>query len=180
MLSFDALRSLAVTLGLSASVAWLWPCAIDVAIAQATLCLLSLSRRATVAAVNDIAAEAVSTPAVSRHDSLPAAPVRAERQGWAAEPRPHRNGSSVRAPVNGDSESARAAVVPVDTADIQRWQPVAESLVREGVTSKGPRLVATILAEREAGIPPSTIGRHHKVHHTTVRRILSAAQTLTA
>jgi hypothetical protein len=33
VLSFDALRSLAVTLGLSASVAWLWPCAIDVAIA---------------------------------------------------------------------------------------------------------------------------------------------------
>ena len=178
VLSFDALRSLAVTLGLSASVAWLWPCAIDVAIAQATLYLLSLSRRATVAAVNDIAAEAVSTPAVLRHDSLPAAPVRAERQGWAAEPRPRRNGSSVRAPVNGDSESARAAVVPVDTADIQRWQPVAESLVREGVTSKDPRLVATILAQREAGIPPSTIGRHHKVHHTTGR--LSAAQTLTA
>ena len=150
------------------------------ALHSATLCLLSLSRRATVAAVNDIAAEAVSTPAILRHDSLPAAPVRAERQGWAAEPRPHRNGSSVRAPVNGDSESACAAVVPVDTADIQRWQPVAESLVREGVTSKDPRLVATILAQRDAGIPPSTIGRHHKVHHTTVRRMLSAAQTLTA
>ena len=27
------------------SIAWLWPCASDVAIAQATLCLLSLSRR---------------------------------------------------------------------------------------------------------------------------------------
>ena len=45
VLSFDALRSLAITLGLPVSIAWLWPCAIDVAIAQATLCLLSLSRR---------------------------------------------------------------------------------------------------------------------------------------
>jgi hypothetical protein len=45
VLSFDALRSLAVTLGLPESIAWLWPCAIDVAIAQATPCLLSLSRR---------------------------------------------------------------------------------------------------------------------------------------
>ncbi|RDH80175.1 DUF2637 domain-containing protein [Mycolicibacterium moriokaense] len=35
VLSFGALRSLAVTLGLSESIAWLWPCAIDVAIAQA-------------------------------------------------------------------------------------------------------------------------------------------------
>ena len=33
VLSFDALRSLAVTLGLPAGIAWLWPCAIDVAIA---------------------------------------------------------------------------------------------------------------------------------------------------
>jgi TRAP-type uncharacterized transport system fused permease subunit len=33
MLSFDALRSLAVGLGLPTSITWLWPCAIDVAIA---------------------------------------------------------------------------------------------------------------------------------------------------
>jgi hypothetical protein len=32
VLSFDALRSLAVTLGLPDSIAWLWPCAMDVAI----------------------------------------------------------------------------------------------------------------------------------------------------
>ena len=36
VMSFDALRSLAVTLGLPATIAWLWRCAIDVAIAQAT------------------------------------------------------------------------------------------------------------------------------------------------
>jgi hypothetical protein len=67
VLSFDALRSLAVTLGLPESIAWLWPCAIDLAIAQATLCLLSLSRRGTaVIPANDAAAEMVSpsVPAV--------------------------------------------------------------------------------------------------------------------
>ncbi len=58
----------------------------------------------------------------------------------------------------------------LDTGAIQRWEPVAESLVRDGVTSKHPRLVATILAQREAGVPPSTIGRTHEVHHTTVGR----------
>jgi hypothetical protein len=71
-------------------------------------------------------------------------------------------------------------VSPVATADIQRWQSVAESNVRGGVTSKHPRLVATILAQREAGVPPGTIGRHHRVHHTTVGRILSAAEALSA
>jgi hypothetical protein len=70
--------------------------------------------------------------------------------------------------------------VLVGPADVERWRPVAESLVREGVTSKHPRLVAAILAQREAGVPPSAIGRHHQVHHTTVGRIISAAQALTA
>jgi hypothetical protein len=52
--------------------------------------------------------------------------------------------------------------------------------VREGVTTKPARLVATILALREAGVPTNSIGRHHNVHHTTVGRIVSAAETLTA
>jgi len=178
VLSFDALRSLAVTLGLPEAIAWLWPCAIDVAIAQATLCLLSLSRRTAVVGVNDVAAEALSTPAVPRRDSLPAAPARPARQARPA--RSQRNRSTVGAPATANREPASATVDVVATADIERWQPVAESIVREGVTSKHPKLVATILAQREAGVSPSAIGRHHRVHHSTVGRILSAAQALTA
>jgi hypothetical protein len=180
VLSFDALRSLAVFLGLPQEIAWLWPCAIDVAIAQATLCLVSLSRRATGDAVNTVAVEAVSTPASSHGEAGQAGPVKPDRLGRTAEPGARRSGSPVRAPVKATSESTPVTVDAVATADIERWQPVAESIVREGVTSKHPRLVATILAQREAGVSPSTIGRHHKVHHTTVGRILSAAQTLTA
>ena len=80
-------------------------------------------------------------------------------------------------PADGGRRFAPAEVL--DTAAIRRWQPLAESLVREGVTSKGPELVATILAEREAGTPPSTIGRQYNVHHSTVGRILDAAKELT-
>ena len=54
----------------------------------------------------------------------------------------------------------------------------AVQLVREGVTSKDPELVAAILAEHAAGTPPCTIGRRQNVHHSTVNRILSAAQTV--
>jgi hypothetical protein len=165
VLSFDALRSLAVTLGLPDSIAWLWPCAIDVAIAQATLCLLSLSRRGVAPQLGS--------------GSVAGAAAAEKRRPRPSEARP----AAVRRSVSP------AVAVPVDesvlndaldTAAIQRWEPVAESLVRGGVTSKHPRLVATILAQREAGVPPSTIGRAHKVHHSTVGRILTAAAALTA
>ena len=179
VLSFDALRSLAVTLGLPEAIAWLWPCAIDVAIAQATLCLLSLSRRTAVVEVNDVAAEVVSPAQVSHAEHAQAVPARPPRQARVAEQGSQRNGSTARATANANREPAPAAVNVVDTADIERWQPVAESIVREGVTSKHPKLVATILAQREAGSSPSAIGRHHRVHHSTVGRILSAAQALT-
>jgi hypothetical protein len=161
-----ALRSLAVTLGPPESIAWLWPCASDVAIAQATLCLLSLSRcggamqlrGASVA--GDVVAEKrrprpyEARPAAARRNDSPAAAATAADEGAVSD--------------------------SLDTAAIQRWEPVAESLVRDGVTSKHPRLVATILAQREAGVPPSTIGRTHDVHHTTVGRILTAAAAPTA
>lgn len=168
VLSFDALRSLAVTLGLPTSIAWLWPCAIDVAIAQATLCLLSLSRRRS----SDTSWAAI-TPARSR----PIAETRARRptasadSGAAPATTPNRVGS----PLQIAPSAAPAAVGDTDSVAIGRWKPVAESLVRQGVTSKEPVLVARILAHHEAGMPPSTIGRTFNVHHTTVGRILSAA-----
>jgi len=43
VLSFDALRELAVALGMPPGRAWLWPLAIDVSIANSTLALLSLA-----------------------------------------------------------------------------------------------------------------------------------------
>jgi hypothetical protein len=177
VLSFDALRSLAVTLGLPAAIAWLWPCAIDLAIAQATLCLLSLSRRADTDRANGVAAETIAPSAIA-NDQLPQAePVRPEPSSRAPVGSRGNRSSSRDATAGDKHESLSAAIGP---EDVDRWRPVAESLVREGVTSKHPRLVAAILAQREAGVPPSAIGRHHQVHHTTVGRILSAAQTLTA
>ena len=173
VLSFDALRSLAVTLGLPSSIAWLWPCAIDVAIAQATVCLLSLSRRQlfvanTAAAVASVAptAPATASPGV----------------GVGGFVDQTQRGVGTGRTISAQAEASPAVVVSdgQSAVAIKRWQPVAESLVREGVTSKHPQLVATILAQREAGVPPSTIGRQHKVHHTTVGRILSAAEALSA
>jgi uncharacterized protein DUF2637 len=178
VLSFDALRSLAVTLGLHESIAWLWPCAIDVAIAQATVCLLSLSRRAAVVAASDAAADAVSlTEALTEGtavDLVGATPVR----GYAMTSRD--DGPSSEVPAKAGAESGEDPMPSLTTADIERWRPVAESIVLEGVTSKPARLVATVLALREAGASASNIGRHHNVHATTVGKIESAAEALTA
>ena len=59
------------------------------------------------------------------------------------------------------------------------FKTAAVQLVREGVTSKDPELVAAILAEHAAGTPPCTIGRRQNVHHSTVSRIVNAAQAVT-
>jgi hypothetical protein len=125
VLSFDALRDLAVSLGFRPDTAWLWPVAIDVSIAQSTLALLTLTPRYRTRGAH---APAPRPPALARRS--PAA----------------------------------------------QWKPTADQLVREGVTSKDPDVVAAILAEHAAGTPPSTIGRRQNVHHSTVNRILSAAR----
>ena len=125
VLSFDALRDLAVSLGFRPDTAWLWPVAIDVSIAQSTLALLTLTPRYRTRGAH---APAPGPPALARR--YPAA----------------------------------------------EWKPTADQLVREGVTSKDPDVVAAILAEHAAGTPPSTIGRRQNVHHSTVNRILIAAR----
>jgi Protein of unknown function (DUF2637) len=169
VLSFDALRSLAITLGLPGSIAWLWPCAIDVAIAQATLCLLSLSHReATAESVADVS----SHPGDSSESNRPPRHLASPDANGATKVR---SATSVQTAFGLEKQSV---VSREDPAAIQRWTPIAESPVQEGITSKDPVLVATILTQREAGVAPSTIGRAIKVHHTTVSRILSAAEEL--
>jgi uncharacterized protein DUF2637 len=134
VLSFDALRDLAVSLGFHPSRAWLWPVAIDVSIAQSTLALLTLAPSWRAQGVQVLAA----VPDVSS---------------------------------DNDGRS-------VDPAAVAHWKTTADQLVRDGVTSKDPDVVAAILAEHAAGTPPSTIGRRQNVHHTTVGRILNAVGAL--
>lgn len=249
-LSFDALRSFAVMLGIRQAMSWIWPAVIDVAIAHATLCLLSLSRPkhaattsregtgpATVSETATSHAKMYSqnTPAKTvefdrvpphpvsldlRAPSVPSAPKPIVDAGRSAcrnadssveratgtrgfdvsVPMPSKELSTGAAtgatqwperglsavPAGEDVPPRVASPNPVATeldtncdAAVERWQPVARSLVRDGITTKNPDLIAKILADSEAGTPPSTIGRRHEVHHTTVNRILSAAEHLT-
>lgn len=190
VLSFDALRDLAVALGMPASRAWLWPVAIDVSIANSTLSLLSLSppRSLSVTGVSDdassrsFASPAGSSPASGRAgaESVAPRPSRTRQKGQRAGADhsvapppalvPHAD-----APQMGHVErplAAVAAAAPKDAMDLRRWRVAADELVRDGVTSKDPAIVAAVLADDAAGTAPTTIGRRHNLHHSTVGRIL--------
>ena len=199
LLSFDALRDLAVTVGMLPDRAWLWPVAIDVSIANSTLALLSLAPRRIApdrtsrsdgmgrqfptkkaprqaARRGTSAAESLPAPPRNRGPAQPAA----GRQPGEAPPRTGALVSAVSAPAERTlAVVADAATRPGGAAAHQRWTPVADELVRSGVTSKDPAIVAAVLADHAAGTPPSTIGRRHNVHHSTVGRILAGAAGLT-
>jgi hypothetical protein len=147
----------------------LWPCAIDVAIAQATLCLLSLSRRRATNMSAVSATRARSRPYTNKETRQRTSSTVSD----AATPNTAKREAS---PDRMAQDAATAATDDLETITIGKWKPVAETLVQQGVTSKDPALVATILAQHEAGMPPSTIGRTFNVHHTTVGRILSALE----
>lgn len=189
VLSFDALRDLAVGLGFRPGRAWLWPVAIDVSIAQSTLALLTLAPRRQARDGDDRVGtrgehDGPAPPLPSPDGTVSAADLPVPNNGrpvpenWVARPAPDTGaGAGPAVAVVADSSPNGSDRVP--HAAVRQWAPTAHQLVRDGVTSKDPDTVAAILAEHAAGTPPSTIGRRQNVHHTTVGRILAAAQPLT-
>jgi hypothetical protein len=172
VLSFDALRDLAVTLGMLPDRAWLWPVAIDVSIANSTLALLSLAPPGSTGA-----------PA-NRFEKM------GHQRAATTTPRPARSGrpQQTGAPLPASSVPAEGTLAAVldpapqtghAAAAHKQWRPAADRLVRDGVTSKDPAIVAAVLADHAAGTPPTTISRRHRVHHSTVGRILAGAAGLT-
>jgi hypothetical protein len=174
VLSFDALRDLAVALGMPPDRAWLWPVAIDVSIANSTLALLSLAppRAAQQPADHGDAARKGSP-------SKPAARVVAGDRTKVSTTAPAPAGGSVTSAQPALAAVPDVAVESVDPAMLMAWKSTADELVRSGVTSKDPAVVAAVLAEHAAGTARSTIGRRLAIHHQTVGRILAGAEGLT-
>jgi len=156
-LSFDALSSLAEMAGMRSERAWLWPCAIDLSIAQSTLALLAITdssrRRPSSTTGGGRARSTVQQSDVAADGGSPGV-------------------------VSARSTNVASAHGPVDVAGTARWHLAARQLVDAGVTQKAVEVVALILAEHEAGTAPSTIGRRLDVHHSTVGRILAGAAEL--
>ena len=172
VLSFDALRDLAVALGMPPDRAWLWPVAIDVSIANSTLALLSLAPPR--------AARQPADRGGANRNGAPRGPAAtaSDPQGTSTVT-PAPAGGSVTAAQRALTAIPAVAVESVDPAKLTRWTSLAGELVRSGVTSKDPQVVAAVLAEHAAGTSRSTIGRRLAIHHQTVGRILDGAEGLT-
>ncbi len=162
-LSFDSLWELAVSAGVRREIAWLWPLSIDVSIAQATLALLSLSRRRDIQNVTGVgqpAAQIAPAP-----EAIPA--VMAGSRGEVASLNGHR-----RRP---DAPVRPVVQLPAAATD---WSDVAQTLVRDGTTTKTVTEVAEALQLWEVGTPPNTIARRLGLHRDTVIKITTAADDL--
>ncbi len=165
-LSFDSLWELAVNAGVGRGIAWLWPLSIDVSIAQATLALLSLTRRRAAEQTPTKAAgeQSTSSPAALAPISAPSAARHQEVATLNGHPR--RTDTPIR------------AVRPLAVSTATDWSDVADTLVRDGVTTKSITEVVEALQLWELGTPPNTIARRLGLHRDTVTKITTAVGEL--
>jgi hypothetical protein len=191
ILSFDAIRSLATTLGftgqlLGVPIAAIFPLAIDVSIAHATLCLLSLAPPSLARSTAPVAASSpVTAPAPAAAQPPPPPDAGRVDRGADLESDAARDGVVATSP-----RTQHAAAVSTAAAEAQQHhaaqagpsgrsetslRALAETLVRNKVTTKAPELVAVLLADRAAGMRPTAIATKHRVHHSVVRKVCHSA-----
>lgn len=164
-LSFDALWELAVNAGVRRSIAWLWPLSIDVSIAQSTLALLSLTRRRMAADSEPPTSTAATTVSPAGKTPPPGTP---KGHDEVTSLNGHR-----RRPDTPQRPAAHVAAMAATD-----WSDVAETLVRDGVTTKTVTEVVDALQLWELGTAPNTIARRIGLHRDTVTKITAAADDL--
>lgn len=153
VLSFEALRDLAVRNGIPAQLAWIWPMIIDVTIAQATLALVTLSHPEPA----DVATETELAP-----------PAQEEQEETAAKSAPK--------PARRVPEPEFAGACELTDADDAEYERLAEDVLRARRIRQSPETVKQVLAMGEDGVKVNEIATRTDLHHSTVRRILGAAQ----
>lgn len=180
VLSFHALRGLAITAGIDPQLAWLWPLVVDLSIAQATMALLALTGRPRrPCQTGELPRSAGNEPAPTSRDAGPAAAKSIGRLHQASTASPNGRAHTQRAAVSAAAEGPAATERSADEMLSEpRWRKVADSLVRERRTRIDAETVIKVLALADAHIPPSTIARRLKLHHTSIRRIQKAAVEL--
>ncbi|MGH3556044.1 MAG: DUF2637 domain-containing protein [Mycobacterium sp.] len=145
VLSFDALRDLAIRCGVRETLGWLWPVVVDVTIAQATMSLLALSRTIPIPASASgvsVGAECGSPPALG-NTGLGLGEEQQDDLDTA-----HSGG-----------EHARAAV----------------AVVQAKRTRQSAEVVEQVLSRYAAGGKVGEIADEFGLHHSTVRRMVANA-----
>ncbi|QZH65040.1 DUF2637 domain-containing protein [Mycolicibacterium farcinogenes] len=157
ILSFVALRDLAVIAGIRPGLAPVLPLVIDLAIGVATLALVAIGDKPARRVRN--AARGMASPATTT--TTPNRATTTEKRALAT-----------TATRNGAPPAAASAASP--SADDAARELAAE-LVAEKVTRHPIAVVEKIIAAHDAGDPPNRIAKNSGVHHSTVSRIVDAA-----
>jgi Protein of unknown function (DUF2637) len=160
ILSFVALRDLAVIAGIRPGLAPVLPLVIDLAIGVATLALVAIGDK-----------PARRTPNATRSAGATAAPsaITAISKGDA----PIATPASV-AITDRDNATPSEAESAVPSADDPNRE-LAATLVAEKVTRQPVEVVARILAAHDSGDALNRIAKNVGVHHSAVSRIIGAA-----
>ncbi|APA97610.1 hypothetical protein NS506_03558 [Nocardia seriolae] len=174
-LSFDALRALAIQVGMAKHLASLVPLIIDGAIGQATVALLVLARSPRTDNTPDTEAvrtdyDPVRSPETVRTTSV--REIHTETHSTATE---LRSGFPI-----AEIEAAQPTVIEASGAQ-DRWAEIAESVCNTDPGGRrDPDKVATILRLKfEQNWSHSRIAEHVELSSSAVTRTLSAARELT-
>lgn len=152
LLSFVALRDLAVIAGIRPELAPVLPLVVDLAIGIATLALVAVGDKP---ARRSRSSSRGATPAATTRATINSAPATAAPASDAA-----RSRETLTAPRAGIATSIRE---------------LAETLVAEKATRQPVELVERILAAHDAGDPLNRIAKDVRAHHTSVSRVIDAA-----
>jgi hypothetical protein len=160
VLSFAALRDLAIIAGIRPGLALVLPLVIDLAIGVATLALV---------AIGDKPARRTRNP--TRSEGATAAPsaITATSDRDAATTK-----RAAAALTDRGSAAPSATECAVPSADDPNRE-LAATLIAEKVTRKPVEVVARILAAHNSGDPLNRIAKNVGVHHSAVSRIIGAA-----
>ncbi|MGW5572638.1 DUF2637 domain-containing protein [Nocardia thailandica] len=171
-LSFDALRDLAVQVGMSEHLAWLFPVIIDGAIGQATVALLVLARK-----------ERTAPEPVVRTDAHPVHSAESVRTVAVREVHTETHEVTTGTPSAAAIEAAEpvAITASVHTVRTDRWASVAEMVCSaDPAGRRDPDKVAQILRLRyDDGLSHARIAERVEVSASTVTRTLNAAAEVT-
>lgn len=157
VLSFAALRDLAVIAGIRPGLAFILPLVIDVAIGVATLAL---------AALGDKPARRGRT--ASRNATPPASPGATPKRAPATDKR-----AEMTTATRADAAAADIAAASSD-ADAATHE-LAADIVAAKVTRQDVAVVEKILAAHAKGDPLNRIAKDLGVHHTAVSKVIGAA-----
>lgn len=159
LLSFVALRDLAVIAGIRPELAPVLPLVVDLAIGVATLALVAIGDK-----------PARRNRSATRSAASGATPTKT----GAAAKRAHTALSAPKVAMNRNSANTCDAESATDSAD-ESTRELATVLVAEKATRKPVGVVMQILAAHRAGDPPNRIAKSVGVHHSAVSRVIEAA-----